>query len=329
METTSCDASGVGTGFLLSPNLIATVDHVVDRSAVIILLVGTQQTTGTVIGSDPSRDLALVRADTPLSGYQFTLADTDPAVGVRVAAIGFPIGDPITLTQGGISALHRNINVEGSQHLDFIETDTPINPGNSGGPLLTGDGKVAGLIDAGNTQANGIGYAVPARLAQPDFAQWTAAPRPRPNATCGHPLGPSQEADPNLPAPTSGSVGDADAAGIATAFDTYFGSINSGDYATAWAVLSPGLQNGASEQDFADGDATSYDFGVTVLDAHQLAPGKVRVGIAFTSLQDAAHGPDRDTCDNWTLNYTMARTGDGSWLIDATRARAGRTHTAC
>lgn len=68
IETISCSASGVGTGFLLSPTLIATVDHVVSDSAVVSLINGDHRTTGTVIGSDPVHDLALVRADEPLSG---------------------------------------------------------------------------------------------------------------------------------------------------------------------------------------------------------------------------------------------------------------------
>jgi serine protease Do len=329
VETTSCDASGVGTGFLLSPTLIATVNHVVDQSAVISLIDGNQRATGTVIGSDPSQDLALIRSDTPLIGYHFQLAIADPDVGVRVAAIGFPIGDPITLTQGGISGLHREINVDGTPHFDFIETDAALNPGNSGGPLLTGDGKVAGLIDAKDTQADGIGYAVPARIAGPEFTQWTAAPNPQPSATCSNPYGPSQESNPNIPPPTSGTISAADAAGIAAAFNTYFGGINSGDYAAAWAVLSPRLRGGSDAQHFAEGDATSYDLGVTVLDAQQLAPGTVLVGIGFTSLQDAAHGPNGDTCDNWTLDYALIQAADGSWLIDSTKPHLGSLHTTC
>ncbi len=294
----------------------------------ISLIDGTQRTTGTVIGADPSQDLALIRADAPLTGFHFKLASADPAVGVRVAAIGFPIGDPITLTQGGISGLHRNINVDGKSHLDFIETDTPINPGNSGGPLLTSDGTVAGLVDAKNTQANGIAYAVPARVAAPEFAQWTNIPTPQASATCANPLGPPQETNPDIPPPSSG-ISDADAAGVVAAFNTYFGGINSGNYAAAWAVLSPTLQAGASEQDFANGDATSYDFGMTVLGAQQLANAKILIALAFTSLQDAAHGPNGDPCDNWTLDYTMIQSPDGTWLIDSTQPHAGSQHTTC
>ena len=71
IETLSCSDSGVGTGFLLSPTLVATVEHVIDQSVVVSLIDGTQRTTGTVIGSDPVHDLALVRAATPITGRQF------------------------------------------------------------------------------------------------------------------------------------------------------------------------------------------------------------------------------------------------------------------
>lgn len=112
--------------------------------------------------------------------------------------------------------------------------------------------------------------------------------------------------------------------------DAYFGGINSGDYAAAHAVFSPRLQGQASEQSFAAGDSSSYDFGQTILDANPIAPGTVLVGLAFTSIQASAQGPNGDTCDNWTLSYTMIQAADSSWRIDRTRAYNGRPeHTAC
>ncbi len=68
IEAVACDHNGVGTDFLLSPTLIATVNHVTDQTAVISLIVGQQRAIGTVIGADPAHDLALVRADRPLTG---------------------------------------------------------------------------------------------------------------------------------------------------------------------------------------------------------------------------------------------------------------------
>jgi len=86
IETVGCSEQGVGTGFLLSPTIIATVNHVVADSAVVSLIAGEQRTTCTVIGADPSTDLALVRVNRSLTGYHFRLATAAPAIGSRVAA---------------------------------------------------------------------------------------------------------------------------------------------------------------------------------------------------------------------------------------------------
>lgn len=330
IETLSCNAGGIGTGFLLSPTLIATVNHVIDQSVVVSLIAGSQRATGTVVGADPAHDLALVRSSRPLTGYHFQFATTSPAVGDPVAAIGFPIGDPITLTHGDISGLNRNVTVTGNPvpQSGLIETDAPLNPGNSGGPLLNQSGDVVGLVDAGRSNANGIAYAVPATQASPADQRWTAHPVIQSAATCQNPLGPAQ-AQPNVPAPAGGQVTTAQASGIVAAFNTYFGGIDTGDYAAAYDVLSPRIRAEASEASFADGDATSYDSNITVLDAHAVDASTVTVALAFTSLQTADKGPNGDTCDNWTLQYTMVQGPDGTWYIDGTQAYGGAEHIAC
>lgn len=113
------------------------------------------------------------------------------------------------------------------------------------------------------------------------------------------------------------------------AFNTYFGGINTGDYAAAYNVFSPRLRSGFTEQSFANGDATSYDSEETVLAAHTIDSTTVQVALAFTSLQTPDNGPNRDTCDNWTLTYTMIEGSDGAWLIDRTQPYHGVSHTSC
>jgi S1-C subfamily serine protease len=328
IETVGCSEDGVGTGFLLSPTLVATVNHVVADSTVVSLIDGTQRTTGTVIGTDPSTDLALVRANHPLAGYHFTLATTAPAVGTRVAAIGFPIADPITLTVGDISGLDRNIPVNGRVLTGLIETDTPINPGNSGGPLLTFDGTVVGLIDATRTDATAIGYAIPATAATTRFQQWKANPTAQPPASCSNPLGPQQQASPDLPG-TLGTLTNAQSDGIAAALSTYFNGINTGNYSAAWAVLSPRLQATTSFPSFQTGTSTSFDSGFTILNTQATSPSHALIDLGFNSLQAASSGPNGETCDNWTLEYTFMKSTDGSWLIDATDPYNGKTNTPC
>src|SRR5665647_2493456 len=146
IQATTCDGGGVGTGFLIAPNLVATVAHVVNESAALNLTAGEKgaagTTSGVVVGIDPSADVALVRLSRPMQGHVFTMAALPPSVGQEVAAIGFPVGDPMTFTRGTVSGLDRTIPIENVTRSGLIETDAPLNPGNSGGPLLSVDGQV-------------------------------------------------------------------------------------------------------------------------------------------------------------------------------------------
>ncbi len=326
IDVVGCSDSGVGTGFLLSPTLIATVNHVVAGAVVVGLTDQEQRTTGQVIGSDPVHDLALVRAARPLTGYHFHIASAAPRIGDPVAAIGFPIGGPITLTQGGISGLNRDIDVDGHTETGMVETDAALNPGNSGGPLLDNTGTVIGLVDAGDTEANGIAYAVPGDQAASDMQAWEQTPQPQSAAACQNPLGPSQTT-PDLPTIT-GLTPDA-SAGISQAFATYFDGINTGDYAAAYNIFSPNLRSRESLESFIAGDSSSYDFDATVIDAQQSSPQTASVALTFTSLQAPEKGPDGDACDNWTISYRMLKDTDGTWYIDGTAPYGSSTHTSC
>lgn len=330
IEVLGCGSSQkIGTGFLLSPTMIATVDHVVSDAVVVSLVDGAQHTTGTVVGHDPHTDLALVRAAEPINGFHFHFSAAPPQVGDQVAAVGFPIGDPITLTQGNISGLDRTFTLDdGSSRSGMIETDAALNPGNSGGPLMEPDGSVVGLVDAQLTNANGIAYAVPASQARPALSTWATAPSPVAASQCDTPTGPSQGTGsltsiPGLPAEVASAV--------TTAFNTYFGGINAGDYPAAYAVFSDRLQSQTSEASLASGDADSFDFGQRIITAHMTPDGSAAVALAFTSLQSAGQSPggSGDTCDDWTLVYTMIDGGDGTWRIDATTPYNGSSYTSC
>jgi S1-C subfamily serine protease len=327
IETVGCSDAGVGTGFLVSPSLVATVAHVVDRSVVVSLAAGGRRATGTVIGLDRGHDLALVRADRTLTGFHFRFAPRLPRVGDPVAAIGFPIGDPMTLTQGHISGLDRRISIDGTARSGLLETDAALNPGNSGGPLVAADGSVVGLVDAKRIDAAGIGYAVPAVLAATRDATWAHRPQRIPAADCSDPLGPDQ-AETTVPAPKG--VDAATAAGVAAALSTYFDGINSGDYARAYAVFSPRLRDRTPFSEFADGDSTSFDSDITVLAARRLTADRVSIALSFTSLQRSDKGPDNsgDTCDRWSLSYTMIRNAD-RWEIDDVARYGSSSYRSC
>ena len=75
IEILTCEGGGVGSGFLLSPRLVATVEHVVDRAQAIRLKQsGKVVATATVIGQDAERDVALLRTDRPIAGQRRSTA---------------------------------------------------------------------------------------------------------------------------------------------------------------------------------------------------------------------------------------------------------------
>jgi len=99
-----------------------------------------------------------------------TLGDSSQLqVGQEVLAIGNPLGDTETVTNGIVSALNRTVSEGqgGATIHNAIQTDAAINPGNSGGALVDMQGNVIGIptltaIDPEfNTPANGVGFAIP------------------------------------------------------------------------------------------------------------------------------------------------------------------------
>ena len=329
IETTTCTGGGIGTGFLVAPNLVATVAHVVNGAAVLKLTIGDSgsggTTSGVVIGLDPQSDVALVKTNRPLTGHVFNLADHIPAVGQEIGAIGFPEGEPMTLTRGIVSGLDRTIPIDGLDRSGLIQTDVAINPGNSGGPMLATDGQVYGLIDAKRTNASGLGYAVSPTTASARVRSWQGRTTSVVSAGCDHPVAPEpgRGLDPTVP---PGS--DPRTVAVAGALKNYFDAINAADYRMAWLGLSPRIR-GASPDSLAKGDATSYDALIVIHSVTSAPTGAVLAYVSFTSVQAPEKGPDGDSCDNWDLDYTMIPSS-GTWLIDQVKGHnGGPTHAAC
>ena len=168
-------ATGVGSGIVVTADgLILTNNHVVEGAK--SLTVTTEEGAdidATVVDTDPSRDIAVIRA----SGGGLspaTLGNSDQLqVGQTVMAIGSPLGEfTESVTQGIVSALGRNITVTdestGTQKelSGLIQTDAAINPGNSGGPLIDAAGQVVGMNTALSRGSEGIGFAIPIDVAK-------------------------------------------------------------------------------------------------------------------------------------------------------------------
>ena len=177
------EGQATGSGFVVSKDgLIVTNDHVVDGASQVQVKIGTsdQAQAATVVGADPSRDLALLKVDAS-NLPTLSLGDSSSVgVGDPTYAIGNPFGLDHTLTTGIVSALQRSLQApDGATISGAIQTDAALNPGNSGGPLLDSSGKVIGVnsqiqtgsssgAEAGNV---GIGFAIPSSTVKSFIAE--------------------------------------------------------------------------------------------------------------------------------------------------------------
>ncbi|MDD5170828.1 MAG: DegQ family serine endoprotease [Syntrophales bacterium] len=156
----------LGSGFIISKDgYIVTNNHVVAKADKIkVKLANGKEYNADIKGRDPNTDLALIKIEANGNLPAVNFGDSDKLrVGDWVFAIGNPYGLEHTVTAGIVSAKGRAL---GSGPYDnFIQTDASINPGNSGGPLFNLDGEVVGINTAIVAQAQGIGFSVPANMA--------------------------------------------------------------------------------------------------------------------------------------------------------------------
>ncbi|KNH21734.1 peptidase S1 [Arthrobacter sp. ZBG10] len=312
-SVTGCEFSATGTGFLIAPDLVVTAAHVVDdASAISIAFGGEPSVEGVVLGFNELADLALVRINRPVAGHQLQFQEAQPPIGTDVAALGFPLGEPLTLTRGIVSGLDREVNFGSGRIGNMIQTDAAINPGNSGGPLLDEQGFVTGIISAGTVGAEGMSYAVAAPRAAEAVAEWQLRGVVRAPVTCG-----------NAPAPNSGffpmtiSSNHDQATNIGQALLLHGQGINRGAYSAAFKQFTPEL--GASfggEAEWSKGLGSSYWTKLDVVNVTGTGDSLV-ANVSLRTRQDAAHGVAGQTCSDWRIAYTVVWDG-AAWLIAGT-----------
>ncbi len=164
---------GMGSGVIVSPDgYVLTNNHVIDGARdVTVTLPDKREFKGTIVGTDPKTDLAVVK----IEGRNLpTVAWGDASklqVGEYVLAVGNPFGLNSTVTLGIVSALGRG-RMGITQYEDFIQTDAAINPGNSGGALVNTRGELVGINTAIFSQTGGyqgVGLAVPTSMSKPVY----------------------------------------------------------------------------------------------------------------------------------------------------------------
>jgi len=167
--------TGQGSGFLVSEDgLVVTNYHVIEDAQLATVLLSNELRciVEGVVAWDRSADLALLKiqgkklpcleVSSPAlrrssSGPSEASVQPLPEIGAKVYAIGSPKGLTNTLSEGLVSG-HREIRLG----LQAIQTTAAISPGSSGGPLLTADGKVAGVTTLFLQGGQNLNFAVPA-----------------------------------------------------------------------------------------------------------------------------------------------------------------------
>lgn len=172
--TSTGEATGSGIiisedGYIVTNNHVISSEssssyYAIEQASGITVSLYNDDTTyeAKVVGTDAYTDLAVIKIDkdglTPAE-----LGDSSSVkVGEYAMAIGNPVGMDYTVTCGIISAVDREVTVDGTTYT-AIQTDAAINSGNSGGALANSQGQVIGIntLKLSGTGIEGIGFAIP------------------------------------------------------------------------------------------------------------------------------------------------------------------------
>lgn len=164
-------ASGSGV-IITDDGYIVTNNHVVDGADDINVTLSNKKTyKATIVGTDPSSDLAVIKVEGKGLPYLVYGNSDDTKLGQWVLAIGYPLTLDVTVTAGIVSAKSRSIGINDRQSNtaieSFIQTDAAVNPGNSGGALINTSGELIGINSAIASPTGsyaGYSYAIPVNI---------------------------------------------------------------------------------------------------------------------------------------------------------------------
>ena len=171
---------GSGSGVIISGDgYIITNNHVVEGAEKLhVTLNNNKDYEATVVGRDPSTDIAVIKIDEEgLPAIVWGNSD-DVRIGQWVIAVGNPFDLTSTVTAGIVSAKARNINLLSRERNNgeevfpvesFLQTDAAVNPGNSGGALVNTRGELIGINTAIQSRTGafaGYSFAVPSSIAR-------------------------------------------------------------------------------------------------------------------------------------------------------------------
>ena len=150
--------TGTGSGFLIDDRHLVTNAHVVAPfREVAVELRDRSRVRGVVRRVHPRRDLAVVELERAVDGRVLAVAQAAPSPRQSVHILGFPIGLPLSLTEGVVSHPRQLLEEQ-----YFVQTDAAINPGNSGGPILDDHQCIVAVTTCKIDSADSVGFGVPA-----------------------------------------------------------------------------------------------------------------------------------------------------------------------
>ncbi len=183
----ACGITASGTGFAVSPDLVVTNAHVVAGvTQPVVELPGEAARDGRVVYFDPIDDLAVVAVD-DLGAEPLTVAPT-LAVGDAAVVQGYPHGGPFTSGAAQVVSVGTvavpDISDSSAALREIYALAATVQPGNSGGPVLTPDGRVAGVVFARSDVGEDLGYAMTPAELNPVLAQLDAFDAAVPSGSC-------------------------------------------------------------------------------------------------------------------------------------------------
>ena len=174
-QSQNYESTSSGTGIIIGKTdtelLIVTNNHVISgASALSAGFIDQSAAQAVVKGTDADHDIAVIAVNlndiSEETKAQIRVIEVGSSselqVGQQVVAIGNALGYGQSVTTGIVSALNRDVTIEGMTN-SLIQTDAAINPGNSGGALLNMSGQLVGINSAkfSDTAVEGMGYAIP------------------------------------------------------------------------------------------------------------------------------------------------------------------------
>lgn len=149
--------NGLGSGFFVAPNIIATNYHVMEGALTANCYLNNSDTKYKIdgyLGADRSVDLILLKVST-LTKPAIKFSSTTVEIGQKVYVIGSPKGLPATISDGIVSGMR---DFEGYK---LIQMTAPISPGSSGGPVLNSNGELIGISVSQLKEGQNINFAIP------------------------------------------------------------------------------------------------------------------------------------------------------------------------